>query len=102
MKQITLNIEVLTVLCNIDEPEKMQRFLLDLLTPNEIEEIGRRWELIKLLADGVPQREIAKQLGISLGKISRGAHEMKYGHDGFQEALSFLNAGDKRVRKNNL
>jgi len=98
MKQLTVNKEVLTVLARIDDSGLMERFLLDMLTPNEIEEIGRRWELVKLLNDGVPQREIAKRLGISLGKISRGAHEIKYGHDGFREALTLLHEPAKPSR----
>ena len=90
MKQPRLHPEILTVLSNYSNRTELEDFLLDLLTPNEIVEIGKRWELIKLLVDGVPQRVIAKQLGISLGKISRGARELKYGHDGFKKALQFI------------
>ncbi|MCF7801477.1 MAG: trp operon repressor [Candidatus Marinimicrobia bacterium] len=90
MKQPTLHTELLTILSDYRDRKELENFLQDLLTPNEIEEIGKRWELIKLLVDGVPQREIAKQLGISLGKISRGAHELKYGHDGFKKALAYI------------
>lgn len=87
MKRPKLHTEILDVLTNYTDRKEVENFLMDLLTPNEIVEIGKRWDLIKLLVDGIPQRDIAKQLGISLGKISRGAHELKYGHDGFKKAL---------------
>ena len=87
MKQLKVHPEILEILTSFNDKKELERFLLDLLTPNEIEEIGKRWELVKMLSDGVPQRDIAKKLGISLGKISRGAHELKYGHDGFLKAL---------------
>lgn len=90
MKQPKLHTDIIKILTEWSDRKELEQFLLDLLTPNEIEELGKRWELIKLLHDGVPQRNIAKQLGISLGKISRGARELKYGHNGFRKALDFV------------
>ncbi|MCF7797504.1 MAG: trp operon repressor [Lentisphaeria bacterium] len=100
MKRPNLHSELLTILADYTDRKALEKFLQDLLTPNEIEEIGKRWELIKLLADGVPQREIAKRLGISLGKISRGAHELKYGHDGFKIALAYIRKQSKNDTQN--
>ncbi|MEA3287613.1 MAG: Trp family transcriptional regulator [Candidatus Marinimicrobia bacterium] len=45
---------------------------------------------MKLLHTGMPQREIAKQLGVAIGTVSRGARELKYGHNGFVELLDTL------------
>ena len=54
--------------------------LLDgLLTPQECAEFVKRWRLMERLAQGVPQRTIAKELGVSLGTISRGSRLLKYG-----------------------
>ncbi len=84
MKQIN---EISKILTQIDDVELMDTFLEDLLTPQEMEELCKRWALIKLVADGKPQREIAKTLKISIGTVSRGAKGYKYGNGGFQKIL---------------
>jgi TrpR family trp operon transcriptional repressor len=47
------------------------------MTPAELENLELRWQLLRLLAGGVPQREIASRLGISLCKITRGSRILK-------------------------
>jgi TrpR family trp operon transcriptional repressor len=42
---------------------------------------------VELLERGVAQRTIAAELGISLCKITRGSHELKYGPKGFRKAI---------------
>lgn len=63
--------------------QELAIFLDGLLTPAEIEGIHLRWELLKLLAGGMTQREIVTKLGICLGKISRGSRLLKYGNPEF-------------------
>jgi len=69
--------ELADALANIEDRDLMARLLRELLTPSEIETIGLRWELVKRLEQGIPQREIARELGISLCKITRGSRELK-------------------------
>lgn len=71
----------------IPDSRAMTIFLKGMLTPSELEEIMRRWRLIMKLRKGQTQREIAQQLGISLGKISRGSRLLKYGEPGFSRLL---------------
>jgi Trp operon repressor len=40
-----------------------------------------------MLEKGVTQRAIATALGVSLCKITRGSHELKYGPPGFRNAI---------------
>ena len=68
----------------------MSELLQDFLTPQELEDLVLRWEIIKLLHKGLPQREIAKELGVAIGTVSRGARELKYGHNGFVQLLKTL------------
>jgi len=42
--------------------EALSIALQELLTPSEAIEISKRLQIFRLLEDGVPQREIAKQL----------------------------------------
>ena len=64
-------------LCGIHQPERMTRFLSEILTPTELENIVLRWRIFHLLFEGVSQREISQLLGVSLCKITRGARELK-------------------------
>jgi TrpR family trp operon transcriptional repressor len=52
-------------------------FLRCLLTQAEIADIAGRWALVKALRKKIPQREIARDLGVSLCKITRGSRELK-------------------------
>jgi TrpR family trp operon transcriptional repressor len=55
----------------------MQRFFEEILTPAEREDLALRWRLMKMLHNGIAQREIASTLGVSLCKITRGAKVLK-------------------------
>lgn len=62
-------------------------FLLDLLTPQEYKELPKRWQIVKLLAKGVPQRQIAEELNVSIATITRGSRELLDREGGFQKVL---------------
>ncbi|MDR1318029.1 MAG: trp operon repressor [Treponema sp.] len=66
----------------------VEAFLRCLLTPAETADIAARWALVKALEQKVPQREIARNLGISLCKITRGSRELKKPNSGFQRILA--------------
>ena len=61
----------------------IEDFLRCLLTPTEIADVAGRWALVKALRDKKPQREIARDLGISLCKITRGSRELKKTNSAF-------------------
>ena len=65
----------------------VQDFLYSLLTPSEADEIAKRWALVKRIAEGIPQRDIAKELGLSLCKITRGSRELKKDGSPFKRML---------------
>jgi len=69
------------------EPALIQDFFLSLYTPAEADEIAKRWALVKEIARGRPQREIAKELGLSLCKITRGSRELKKEGSSFRKML---------------
>ena len=55
-----------------------ERFLAELFTPSECVELSKRWALMRELLAGKSQRAIARELRLSLCKITRGA---KYARD---------------------
>ncbi len=89
--------DICTVLCSISDPDQMQEFLTEILTPSERRDLVLRWELMRRLKKGVSQRQIAVELGISLCKITRGAKILKQDHS---TSKRYLNAGEKDESKN--
>ena len=79
--------ELAGVLAGMQDPQEIYEALYALLTPTEREKIALRWRLVCLLEKGMTQRAIAAELGISLCKITRGSHELKYGPNGFRKAI---------------
>jgi len=69
------------------DPALVENFLFSLFTPSEADEIAKRWALVKEIAKGTPQREIAKRLGLSLCKITRGSRELKKDGSPFKRML---------------
>ena len=65
----------------------IRRFLESILTPREREEIAGRWELVRLLNQGESQRHVARRLGMSLCKITRGSRELKKKDSAFKAML---------------
>ena len=87
MKQAIDHSELAHLLASLTDEVEMGKLLQDFLTPQELEDLILRWEIVKLLHTGMPQREIAAQLGVAIGTVSRGARELKYGHNGFKKLL---------------
>ncbi len=79
--------EMSRALAATNDPALIEGFLYSLFTPSEADEIAKRWALVKDLAAGKPQREIAKRLGLSLCKITRGSRELKREGSPFRSML---------------
>lgn len=85
------NKELIQVLARVSRDKRLlHAFLEDLLTPSEYEEIINRWQIVKQLDKGVPQREIAKNLGVSIATITRGSRELADEQGGFKKVLKRL------------
>jgi TrpR family transcriptional regulator, trp operon repressor len=79
--------EIASVLAITGNEELIEDFLKSILTRNEIKDISSRWELVKLLEDGISQRRIAERLGLSLCKITRCSRELKKTHSPFKAMI---------------
>jgi TrpR family transcriptional regulator, trp operon repressor len=87
--------ELLSILGAASKDQKiLDAFLTDLLSPSEYEEIVRRWQLVKLLDQGMPQREIAKKLGVSIATVTRGSRALRDQKGGFNRVLKGLGTRD--------
>ncbi|MCG8338541.1 MAG: trp operon repressor [Proteobacteria bacterium] len=79
--------EIALVLANSDDPNQIAEFLRSILTENEVKEVSSRWELVKLLNEGMSQRKISEKLGLSLCKITRGSRELKKNPSFFKQMI---------------
>ena len=79
--------ELADVLAHIEDPGVMTSYLSDLLTPVEFDELAIRLQIIKRLLDGMPQRQIAEELGVGIATVTRGSRELKERNNGFARVL---------------
>lgn len=86
------NKKIVDVIIEIGSNHKLlDKFLIDILTPTEYEEINKRWEIVKMLSSGVNQHEIAKKLGVGIATVTRGSTALKNTKGGFREILKYEN-----------
>ena len=69
--------EISKIISNIDSDKQVCNFLLEILTESEVETLSKRWRIVKLLMQGKTQREIAKELNVSLCNVTRGSRILK-------------------------
>lgn len=82
--------ELCELFASAENPKEVDMLLQDILTPQEIESIAERWQLIRQLSSGKPQRDVAKNLKVSISKITRGSRVLKYGAGGFRHFIDKL------------
>ena len=68
------------------EPET-EAFLRDLCTLSELEAMAHRWQVARLLEQGLPYLEIAERTGASTTTVTRVAHWLRHGEGGYRTAL---------------
>lgn len=71
--------ELIIELMSVKDKKVMRNFLEGLLTPQELEEIPTRIQIVKMLKKGIPQHEIAKKLKVGIATVTRGSNEIKKG-----------------------
>ena len=71
----------------------MREFLFDLLSPSEYRDLAVRWQIVKMVENKVPHRDIAKKLKVSVATVSRGVRELVNKKGGFRIAI------DKFIKK---
>ena len=71
--------KVANLFSDICEVEDFKGLLQDLMTPQEIVELGERMQIISHLKEGMTQRKVAETMGISVTTVNRGARVLKFG-----------------------
>ena len=71
--------DLVAVLLSMKNEEEMKNLLEGILTPKEMLEIPMRLQIVRMLKKGIPQHQIAKELGIGIATVTRGSKEIQRG-----------------------
>jgi TrpR family trp operon transcriptional repressor len=69
--------DLIGLFADTTDKEQMRQLFAELFTTSEQKDFTLRWNLMKDLYRGLPQREIAANYKISLCKITRGSKILK-------------------------
>jgi TrpR-related protein YerC/YecD len=67
--------------------DDLKRFLRDLCTLGELEALAHRWQIVRLLDEGIPYLEIAGRVHTSTATVTRVAQWLRHGAGGYALAL---------------
>jgi TrpR-related protein YerC/YecD len=79
--------DLFTAILALETPQELERFLRDLCTLAELETLAHRWEVAKLVDQGLPYVEVAQRTGASTATVTRVAHWLRHGEGGYRLAL---------------
>ena len=77
MTNTKLRKKLLSFLREIDNKDQLLGAIDYLLSPKEMDELAKRLEIVRMLNEGVPQREIAKEVGVGIATVTRGSRVLK-------------------------
>jgi TrpR-related protein YerC/YecD len=77
--------------------DEVSRFLRDLCTLSEVEAMTHRWQIAKLVDEGVPYLVIAERLRASTTTVTRVAYWLRHGTGGYGLALDRIAGGSGRA-----
>ena len=81
---------------SLQDTRECGNFLRDLCTPAELQALVDRWQVVKLLQEGLPYRRIHDLTGVSVTTIGRVARFLTHGFGGYQAALDRTGAAKPR------
>ncbi len=70
-------LQLCELVSQLDSRDEVCKFLYEMLSESEISLLTKRWRILNMLAEGKTQREIAKDLNVSLCKVTRGSKILK-------------------------
>lgn len=69
--------ELIKSILKLKNQDEVFYFLKWILTPKELKQLPARLQIVKMLKAKVPQRQIAKKLGVGIATITRGTRELQ-------------------------
>ena len=82
--------DILLALSKMDSKERIFEFMLDLMTEKEILEFSRRFEVAKMLEDGISYSRIEKKTKMSSTTIAKVSKALNSDNLGYKNALNLI------------
>lgn len=79
--------ELVEAFARLREPDVVAAFLRDVCTTTELDAMGQRLQVARLVDEGVPYQEISRRTGASTSTVTRVAHWLHYGEGGYRAVL---------------
>lgn len=79
--------ELFATIASLRTAEEARRFLRDLCTRSELDAMAHRWQVARLLDEGLPYLEVAKRAHASTTTVTRVAQWLRDGEGGYALAL---------------
>jgi TrpR-related protein YerC/YecD len=79
--------DLLRTIVALRNRKEAERFFRDLCTLAELEAMAHRWQVAKLVDEGLPYHEVSRRTGASTTTVTRVAHWLRHGEDGYRLAL---------------
>jgi len=73
---------------SLETVDEFRNFLKDLCTPAELQALVDRWQVVRLLQQEIPYRQIHDMTGVSVTTIGRVARFLSDGFGGYEAALT--------------
>jgi TrpR-related protein YerC/YecD len=79
--------DLFETLASLRTKEEAQSFLRDLCTRAELDAMAHRWQVARLLDEGLPYLEVARRAHASTTTVTRVAQWLRRGEGGYRLAL---------------
>ena len=79
--------DLFEAILSLESRPEAEAFFRDLCTLSELEAMAHRWQVARLLEQGLPYLEIAEKTGASTTTVTRVAHWLRHGEGGYRTAL---------------
>ena len=80
--------ELCDAMATLRSADELGRFLRDLCTLSELEAMAHRWQVVRLLDEGMPYLQISRRTHASTTTVTRVAQWLRNGEGGYRLALS--------------
>src|SRR5215468_10337197 len=79
--------DVFEAILQLEKLPELEAFMRDLCTLGELETMAHRWQVARLVDEGLPYTEIAERTGASTATVTRVAHWLNHGEGGYRTAI---------------
>ena len=79
--------DLVEAIARLRDPATVAAFLRDLCTSTELDAMGQRLQVARLVDEGVPYHEISRRTGASTATVTRVAQWLHHGEGGYRAVL---------------